>query len=152
VKLDFKLAVAFGLGLLLIVVVGISSLLGIQRAAESSRMVAHTQEVLASLEHVLSLIKDAETSQRGFILTGEERYLEPFDAAAGEVGKATATLALLTKDNPAQQQSIRQFVQLSQEKFAELQETIALRRKGAKAEVLAVIRSERSASWTRSAL
>ena len=142
-KLDFKFAVAFGLGLLLIVVVGISSLLGIQRTAESNRMVAHTQEVLASLEHILSLMKDAETGQRGFILTGEERYLEPFNAAVGEVEKATAALAALTSDNPTQQLSIRQLAQLSREKFEELRQTIALRRKGSPSEVLTVVRSDR---------
>ncbi len=142
-KLDFKLAVAFGLGLLLIVAIGISSLLGMQKTAESNRMVAHTQEVLARLEHVLSLLKDAETGQRGFILTGEERYLGPFNAAVGELGNATDSLAALTRDNSTQQESIRQLVRLSGEKFEELRETIRLRREGGQAEVLAVVRSDR---------
>ena len=143
VKPDIKLTVVFGLGLLLIVVVGISSLLGMQRVADSNRMVAHTQEVLASLEHISSLLKDAETGQRGFVLTGEERYLEPYNAAVDEVGKVTDSLAALTRDNPDQQQSIRQLVRLSQEKFAELRETIRLRREGGQARALIVIRSDR---------
>ena len=49
-----------------------------QRAVES---VAHTREVLEQLENVLSSLKDAETGQRGYLLTGETRYLRPFETA-----------------------------------------------------------------------
>jgi CHASE3 domain sensor protein/signal transduction histidine kinase len=143
VKLDLKLTVAFALGLLIIVVVGIGSFVNIQQVAESNRMVAHSREVLASLERTLSLLKDAETGQRGFVLTGEERYLGPYKAAVTEIGKETESLAALTKDNPAQQQSIRQLAQLSHEKLEELQTTIKLRRESGLNAALTVIRTDR---------
>jgi PAS domain S-box-containing protein len=143
VKLDFKLTVAFALGLLIIVVVGVGSFVGIRQVAESNRMVAHTHEVLASLERTLSLLKDAETGERGFVLTGEERYLGPYNAAVTEIGKETESLTSLTKDNPAQQQSIRQLAQLSHDKLEELQTTIKLRRESGLNAALTVIRTDR---------
>ena len=45
-------------------------------------LVAHTNEVLDALDDVLSTMKDAETGERGFLLTGDERYLEPYHEAA----------------------------------------------------------------------
>jgi PAS domain S-box-containing protein len=142
-KLDLKLTIAFALGLLIIVVVGVGSFVGNQQVAESNRMVAHTQEVLASLERTLSLLKDAETGQRGFVLTGEERYLGPYNAAVTEIGKETESLAFLTKDNPAQQQSIRQLAQLSHDKLEVIQTTIKLRRESGLNAALTVIRTDR---------
>ena len=142
-KLDLKLTIAFVLALLFIVVVGISSFIGIQRIAESNNMVVHTREVLAQLEHVESLLKDAETGQRGFVLTGEEQYLEPYNSAVEGIGKAITSLTSLTDDNPVQQQSIRQLEQLSRYKLEELQSTIKLRREGRQAAALAIIRTDR---------
>jgi PAS domain S-box-containing protein len=142
-KPEIKLTTTFAIGLLIIVVVGVSSFFGFQQIAESNRMVAHTHEVLEKLEQILSLHKDAETGQRGFVLTGEERYLEPYNQAVGEIGKQIDSLASLTKDNPAQQQSIHQLAQFSQDKLDELRTTIKLRREGGLAKALAVIRSDR---------
>jgi CHASE3 domain sensor protein len=129
-KLDMKVAVAFALGLLIIVVVGVRSFIRIQQVAESNRMVTQTHEVLEKLEHVLSLLKDAETGQRGFVLTGEERYLEPYNTAVVEIRKEIDSVTSLTKNNPAQQRSVQQLAELSREKLDELQETIKLSREG----------------------
>ena len=98
-----------------------------QRLLEANRWVTHTHEVIEGLEHVLSVLKDAETSQRGFVLTGEERYLAPYHAAAGEVHHDIDALPTLTRDNPAQQEGLRQVQTLADAKLAALQETIQLR-------------------------
>ena len=65
-------------------------------------------------------LKDAETGQRGFVLTGEERYLEPYHAAIGEIQHDIDALADLTRDNPAQQESLQQVRKLADAKLAEL--------------------------------
>ena len=67
-------------------------------------------------------LKDAETGQRGFVLTGEERYLEPYHAATGEVHHDIDALADLTRDNAAQQEGLRQVRKLADAKLAELRQ------------------------------
>src|SRR5258708_18952409 len=75
--------------------IGFISLLALQsvqtRSVAAGR-VTHTLQVMDQLQSILSLAKDAETSQRGFLLTGEEPYLEPLSHAKAqlpeELGKA----------------------------------------------------------------
>jgi PAS domain S-box-containing protein len=142
-RLGVKIAVAFALAFLLIGAVGVWSYLGMQRLSESSQWVTHTHEVMESLEHVLSALKDAETGQRGFVLTGEERYLQPCAAATGEIKQDIDKVASLTADNPDQQQNIGQLRNLAADKLAELQETIKLQREEKHDQALQVIRSDR---------
>ena len=75
VNLSFAIGVAF---LLLISVVASRS---ITRLVDSSNGVARTQEVRAKLGIALSLMDDVETGMRGYLLTGADRYLEPYQAA-----------------------------------------------------------------------
>src|ERR1700680_499978 len=49
---------------------------------EASQWVSHTHEVLAELEATLSSVADAQTATRGYIITGQEAFLEPYQAAA----------------------------------------------------------------------
>ena len=60
--------------------------------ARSNRLVDHTHRVLAELEHALSVLKDAETGQRGYLLTSRDEYLEPFRAAQVELDSALGRL------------------------------------------------------------
>jgi PAS domain S-box-containing protein len=142
-KIGVRITIAFVLGLLIIGAVGIQSYLGIQQLTERNRWVMQTHEVLENLERVLSVLKDAETGQRGFVLTGEDRYLEPYNAAAGEIVKDIDSVTSLTKDNPEQQKSLQQLQKLSRDKLDELQETIKLRREAGLEAALPVIRSDR---------
>jgi PAS domain S-box-containing protein len=141
--LGWKIGVLFALGLAIILGVGILSYQSVGQMREADKWVAHTHQVLEESEKVLSVLKDAETGQRGFILTDEERYLEPYNAAAGEIKKDLDTLASLTQDNRDQQESIRQLRILTDAKLKELQETIELRQAGHQDEAVAVIRTDR---------
>ena len=125
-----KIATGFVLALALIVTLGVASYQNLQRQAEANRSVTHTHQVLENLEGVLSLLKDAETGQRGFILTGKDRYLDPYNAATAAIQRNLDSLGDLAKDNPTQQKSLRQLHTLTDAKLAELQETIQLRRTG----------------------
>ena len=138
-----RIAAGFLAGLVLIAAIGLSAYVSTQRLIEQNRSVAHTYEVVKDLEHALSALKDAETGQRGFILTGEDRYLEPYDAAAGEIQHDIDALIELTRDNPVQQESLQQIEKLSAAKLAELRETIELRKKSGLDPALAIVRSDR---------
>lgn len=115
----------------------------IQRVSATNRWVVHTYEVLTGLERCLSIAKDAETGQRGFILTSDPNYLVPFNTAAREFDKDIDRLESLTRDNPDQQQKCRQLRKSASAKLAELQATIKLFREGKTAEALAIIRTNR---------
>ena len=90
--------------------------------------VTDTQEVISELQTVLTKLVDAETGQRGFLITGDERYLEPFDSGAQQIHESIDRVSQLTVDNPRQQKSIANLIRLVSDKLTELNETIQLRR------------------------
>ena len=94
----------------------------------SSVAVAHTHDVLLALEDVLSLAKDAETGQRGYIITGEESYLEPYNTAVDAINSQTNVVAALTSGNPRQQARITELRSRLAAKLDELNRTIIIRR------------------------
>src|SRR5664279_1471329 len=88
----------------------------------------HTYEVLQNQEQILSLLMDAETGQRGYIITGEERYLEPYNLAVKDVFTKINDVLELTKDNANQQQRLSTLKSLVTDKFTELNQTIETRK------------------------
>jgi PAS domain S-box-containing protein len=144
-KLGTKLTVAFVLGLLIIGAVGIRSYLAIQRLTETNRWVVHTHVVLEKLEHVQLMLTNAETGARGFVLTGEEPFLAPHNAAAAEISKDIASVKYLTQDNPEQQRDVEQLEKLSREKLDVLQGFIERRKEAGLEAALPIIRSGQGA-------
>jgi CheY-like chemotaxis protein/CHASE3 domain sensor protein/putative methionine-R-sulfoxide reductase with GAF domain len=71
----------------------------------SNQWVNHTHEVLNALEQTLVNELDAETRKRGYVITGDETYLDPFNRAMASVSGSLARVKELTKDNPAQQKN-----------------------------------------------
>ncbi len=99
-----------------------------ENQAESRQSVIHTYEVLNQLEQVMSAIKDAETGQRGFILTGEDEYLDPYNAAYEKLNEVVAKLSRLTIDSPTQQHRLGKLSIRTDERLQLLKESIDLRR------------------------
>jgi CheY-like chemotaxis protein/CHASE3 domain sensor protein len=121
----------------------------VSMASSDSRMDAvrqftRTLELIERLEVVSSTMKDAETGQRGFLLTGDEAYLEPYNAARARHAKELKDIRqwLLFPDGP-QAKLLSEIEQVVETKFAELEETIALQRAGRPAEAMAIVRSDR---------
>ena len=96
---------------------------------ENEHWVSHTHRVLTELEATLSTLKDAETGQRGYLLTGEERYLEPYYSARARINQQVVGLQQLTADNNRQQQRLRDLKIAIDSKLADLEGTLNLRRK-----------------------
>ncbi len=107
-----------GIVLILLIVNVAVAVRNIQQLSEDSKRVAHTHQVIIGLQELLSLVKDAETGQRGFIITNDPRYLEPYSQAIGKITKKADDLESLTKDNAHQQA-----------RFPELRQRIAARLK-----------------------
>ncbi len=97
------------------------------RFQEETRRVRHTQAVREQTESFLSLLKDAETGQRGYIITGDPGYLAPYARAVVEIGDHLAALRRLTRDNSAQGARAGQLETLVAQKLAELERTVRTR-------------------------
>jgi signal transduction histidine kinase len=123
--------VGFTLTLALLVVGAALSYHNTRQLVLADRMMDHTHRVIGLLEAVLSTLKDAETGQRGFILTQEEAYLEPYQEAVVRVHDELDQLTELTSDNPGQQERLARLEQKVSAKLDELDRTIAaLKRTG----------------------
>src|SRR6516165_640413 len=77
----------------------------IRRLAENNRRTLRTDEALRALESTLSTLKDAETGQRGYLVTGREDYLEPYTAAVNSLGGDLRELDRLL-DDPGQRRRL----------------------------------------------
>src|SRR6185437_13828218 len=95
---------------------------------ENNKSVAHTYEVLAQINENLLAAEDAETGQRGFVITGEERYLEPYRGALTRLPQISDKIKTLTVDNPRQQRHVEELKLLIGSKLEELNQAIQLRR------------------------
>jgi CHASE3 domain sensor protein len=123
-----RIAFAFGVSIAILLVVGLVAFRSADMLIENDHMVTHTHAVLEDLAHLLSVANDAETGQRGFLLTGDEAYLEPYQSATAVVAGVAADLRKLTADNPRQQARLDEAEPLILAKLAELKRTIDLRR------------------------
>ena len=90
----------FALVLLLVLANAYSSYRSVRRVALNNQRVLKTTQVLAELQTILSTMKDAETGQRGYIITGRDNYLEPYYKALSEINEHQRALRALV-DEPA---------------------------------------------------
>jgi methyl-accepting chemotaxis protein len=90
--------------------------------------VSHTHQVRRELADLIKLLTDAETGQRGYVITGSDDYLAPYRAARADIDDTFATLRHDTADNRDQQQRLDRMRPLVDRKLAELERTITLRR------------------------
>jgi methyl-accepting chemotaxis protein len=125
-----KLALGFAIAVLTLIVIGFSGYRSTEHLIENDRWVAHTHEVRTKLADLLSSLKDAETGQRGFVLTGDDGFLEPHSRALPEIAKTISEVRTLTADNDVQQRRLSTLQPLIEAKLAELKRTIDLRRAG----------------------
>ncbi len=100
------------------------------RLADSRALVLHTVEVIDAAQSLLALAQDAETGQRGFIITQRRSYLEPYRAATAAIAARAASLAKLVTDNPQQLVRVREIESLLDGKLAEMRRTVELSEAG----------------------
>jgi CHASE3 domain sensor protein len=108
--------------------------------------VTHTLEVERAVQNLLNSLVDAETGQRGFLLTQRAVYLEPYDAGRARIAQQLAELRRMTADNPAQQERLTQVEPLIRDRMGVLAETIAMENRGDHEGALALVNSDRGKS------
>lgn len=110
--LEIRVPLAFALALLLLIVIGGFSYRTMNNLRAGVEMQAHTYEVLTQTEQLLRTLVDAETGARGFVLTGQDEFLEPYNDALRNFQPQLQRLRQLTHDNP-EQSSEEQFSRLA---------------------------------------
>jgi diguanylate cyclase (GGDEF)-like protein len=95
-------------------------------AEEKLGWVIHTHEVLNSAEKLLSSMTDAETGQRGYLLTGDPAYLDPYLKGLSSSELSFIKLYSLTSDNPKQTKRLNNIKIFMEKMFEELKITIEL--------------------------
>jgi len=122
--------VGLALIVLLIVVNVLISEWNLQRLIQNENRVVHTQQVLTTLEEVLARVTEAETGERGFLITGDAPYLASFEAAIERTQEALARLAALTAENPRQTAQVVALRDRVRARFDELHRAIAAQHAG----------------------
>lgn len=123
-----KIAVGFIISAIVLVVIGVTGYRNAQAVTEGNRSVVHTQSVRRAIADLMLELVNAETGQRGFVITGKDVFLEPYNAAVGATQRAYTTLREITSDNPNQQRRLDELKPAMDAKLAELKMVIDQRR------------------------
>jgi PAS domain S-box-containing protein len=121
-----EIAVAFMLSLLL--GIGFVSYRSSTEFIQSSAQVVHSREVRGSLQGILSLVEEIESGQRGYIITGESSFLEPYQRATDSIEERLMHVKTLIADEPQLQAHIETLISLVKSRIALAAESIKLRR------------------------
>ena len=119
-----------GISLLIVCTTALFSYLNIRNLENSEEQLAVNRELRQQSANLLSALKDAETGQRGFLLTGRERYLDPYDKAVSLIPELLARLDALNASGSGQAVDLVRLERLTSAKLAELEYSIRLRRSG----------------------
>ncbi|HEY0709857.1 MAG TPA: response regulator [Polyangia bacterium] len=113
------------------------------QSAEAGAKMANALVRLDAIGDLLSTVKDLETGQRGFLLTGEDVYLEPYAEGRASIETRLRAVRESFAEDIAHARQVQELAGLIKDKMAELQQTIDLRRRGQVDAALVITRSDR---------
>jgi CheY-like chemotaxis protein/CHASE3 domain sensor protein len=126
-----------------VIVIAVLSYDSLKVTQSSAQSLTRTVEVLARIQGLLSTLTDAETGQRGYLLTGRDSYLEPFLEAKQGLATQLASARSLLADDPAQRNRLETLQAVAADKMQEMSATIDMRRGGRTDAALADVLTDR---------
>jgi PAS domain S-box-containing protein len=135
-------AVALAFVAALFIVNGLLSRKNTAALVAGSAASAHSRDVQNAIDELVQTVVDAETGQRGYLLSGRESYLAPYQTARRILGERVATLQQLVADSAEQSARVASINTMIGRKFAELAQTLELSASGHREEALALIASD----------
>ncbi len=123
-----RLAAGFGVACLIMLLIGWASYRNTAELIDTENWVNHTYEVRARLADLTAAITSAESAERGYLITGNDTYLDPFKKALADVKSDFDDIRRLTSDNPRQQSRLGQLSPLIEQRVGSLREAIDTRR------------------------
>ena len=125
-----KMAISLALAVLAAgVLIGINEL-GHRRSAAALDGMAHEQQTRGALNRLLQHVLDAETGSRGFLLTGDKRYLEPYNSAVAQIGQNLDALRQAYAGAPQEEAILFELSRNVQRKLAEMDLLVRMRTEG----------------------
>jgi CHASE3 domain sensor protein len=143
-----KLAMGIAVTVAVFAAVAITGLRTTQSLVADAELVAHTHEVRSQLNRLFSEMIGAETAERGYVITGSERYAEPFRTALANLETSFQEVRRLTADNPNQQRRLDRARPLLDRRRSELQEVMDARKTGGLEAGIARVASARGQELT----
>lgn len=141
--LDFSVAMGLAAALVFFVISGLVTYVNFHGLSVANQRIVETHRAIVSLQSLLSKLQDAETGQRGYLLTGEESYLAPYRTALAAVNAQLEKVSERTEDNPGQRERLDTLRQHIDAKLDEMAEAVALRREQGLERALTLVRSDR---------
>ena len=141
--MDKRTSLALVSVIVFFVVSGFVAYQNVRTIRDNNQKVIQSQRTMTALNEILSSVQDAETGQRGFLLTGNEKYLEPYRAALANIPARIDTIHGLIQDDAPQQERLKELSGRLDDKLAELKETIDLRREHGLDAALPLVNSDR---------
>jgi CHASE3 domain sensor protein len=105
--LERNVLLGFGVAAIVLLLIAVFSYVNLVRFRTDAKLVAHTHEVLNTLSELLSDLTAAESSQRGFLISGNSEYQQTYNSAAENIARQLSALAEFTRDNPVQQMNLK---------------------------------------------
>jgi PAS domain S-box-containing protein len=127
-SLERKVRFGFALAAAALVCAGVLTYVSVLRYREDATLVEHTHQVLNALSELMASITSAESSQRGYLITGGQIYMQPYQSAAQTAQDQLHLLHQLTSDNAAQQQALNALEPLVAARLSLLQGGVETRR------------------------
>lgn len=136
-----KLLIVIGMLVPVLLLIGVGFMLhrSQQAMVASNHLVAHTLEVESRLARLHSLVAEAESAQRSYLLTQNPEYLPPLAAHLDKIPVEEKDLLALTADNPVQQQRLKRLSEVISARVERLQQTIALASHGQRDEAIKMV-------------
>lgn len=130
-KFNRNLQIGYGFSIVILLIVGVVSYQTVRSLLDSNQAMSQSAQVIQKLEKALSLMKDAETGQRGYLLTGRKEFLTPYNNAPRQALKLVDKAKMMTSNNAAQQQNIGQVRDIMIQRMSILQALIEKHDRGA---------------------
>ncbi len=127
-RLNEKIPWAFALALLPLVIIVVASFRNMSALLEAAQLIRHTQDVKVSLGNLLAHVTDAQNGMRGFVITGNETFLEPYHKAVAIIDQDVADLQSLIASNAEQGSRLDAVKSIVSDQLDYLSRTVAVRR------------------------
>jgi signal transduction histidine kinase/DNA-binding response OmpR family regulator/CHASE3 domain sensor protein len=119
-----QLQVVFGISIAILLISSFASYYSNKKLIEASQWVNHTNEVIKNAEGMISTVRGAEAGQRGYVITNDASFLEPYKGAHERCVEQYRSLRTLTVDNADQQRTLEKIRILLDQRFAQMQRVV----------------------------
>jgi signal transduction histidine kinase len=135
-----KRTLALAAAIALMCFAGAAAVGALFRAADAEKSVNRTIEIRQEARELLAIMLNAETGIRGFLLSGDEAFLEPYRAAPRQLSATMEQLTALTADNPVQQQGLKRISSTTGQLMDFYRDVLALTSQGKREDAIELVR------------